>query len=74
MIYMIRDLQTDQFFGGGFKFKSLKEICKALIDYHSIDCNMIEEKKLLRKGKIKECINALKGFEWEIIKIKRRVI
>ena len=72
-MYKIKDLQFDcgRFFGGdeGITFKTKKEICEQLIAYHSIDCDMQEEQKLLNKGKIVECLNALCDFEWEVIKI-----
>lgn len=70
-MYRIRDLQFDcRYFADGKIFKSKKEICKQLIDYHSIDCNMSEEKKLFKKNKVEKCLQSLKQFEWEIEEIK----
>jgi O-phosphoseryl-tRNA(Cys) synthetase len=72
-MYKIRDLQFDysRYFGGdeGITFKTKKEICEHLIAYHSIDCDMVEEQKLFDQGKIKECLEALCQFEWEVVKV-----
>jgi len=71
MAYKVKDLQfEDRYFADGSIFKSKREICEYLISYHSIDCNMTEEQKLLAAGKIKECLEALQDFEWEFEKIK----
>ena len=70
-MYRIRDLQFDyRYFADGTLFKTKKEICEYLIDYHSIDCDMKEELKLLNKGKINRCLNLLMEFEWSVEKIE----
>jgi len=71
--YIIKDLQfSDRYFGGDelIKFDSKEEAIRQLIDYHSIDCDMDEEKKLLGEGKIDEAERLICDFEWKIIKIK----
>lgn len=71
-MYKLRDLQfEDRFFGGGqgIIFKDKKEVCEQLISYHSNDCNMSVERKLLKQGKIEKCLNELFFFEWELIKL-----
>jgi len=69
-MYRVRDCQfEDKYFGNGSIFNTKKEICEQLISYHSNDCNMSVENKLLHKGKIKECIEALCQFEWEVEQI-----
>jgi len=65
-MYLIKDLQgaiSDN------KFKTLFEAVEHLINFHSIDCDMRLEQKLLDAGKIEEAKNAIEQFEWEIIKI-----
>jgi len=72
-MYRIKDLQFDcRYFADGKLFKNKEEICEQLIDYHSIDCDMSVEKKLLNEGKIDECWNELSYFEWEIEKVEER--
>jgi len=71
MPYKIKDLQFsgDQYFADGEKFKTKREACEQLISYHSIDCDMHEEQKLLNAGKVGECWDLLAQFEWELEKI-----
>jgi len=69
MTYRIKDLQfEDAYFAGGEKFRTKKDICERLINYHSIDCNMRTEVKLLGAGKVKECLNRLMAFGWRVEK------
>ena len=69
MTYRIRDLQfEDAYFAGGELFQSKRDICERLINYHSIDCNMRTEIKLLGAGKVKECLNRLMAFGWRVEK------
>ena len=66
-MYKIRDKQFEyRYFADGALFKNKEEICEQLIDYHSIDCDMSAEQKLLDAGKIDECLKLLCEFEWEI--------
>lgn len=67
MRYKIKDTQfADRYFAEGKIFNSLKEVCEQLISYHSIDCDMKVEQKLLDEGKVDECWNELSYFEWEL--------
>jgi hypothetical protein len=67
MLYKIRDLQLpDRYFADGATFKTKKEACEQMIDYHSADNDMSAEQALLDAGKIDECWQALSGFEWEL--------
>lgn len=69
-MYLIRDTQfQDRYFAGGVVFNNKQEVCKQLINYHSNDCDMSQEQKLLDEGKIDECLNLLCGFEWKLIKV-----
>ena len=72
MKYKIIDRQfDDRYYGGGtgVVFNSKKEICEQLISYHSNDCNMVEEQKLLDNNKINKCLELLFDFEWELEEI-----
>ena len=71
MQFKIKDTQLPgEYFAGGEIFHSKKEACERLISYHELDCNMENEKKLLKKGKIDECWNELSFFEWELEKVR----
>jgi len=67
-MYRIRDLQFSDkpYFAEGEVFKTKQEACDQLISYHEIDCDMSQEQRLLNKGKIDECWEALRDFEWEL--------
>jgi len=70
-MYKIRDTQfTDRYFAEGETFETLKEVCEQLISYHSVDCDMSVEQKLLDEGDIKGCLNELSFFEWDIEEVK----
>ena len=70
MRYKIRDLQfDDRYFANGAVFQDKKEDCQQLISYHSNDCNMIIEKKLLKAGKIDKCWQSLTDFDWQLKEI-----
>jgi hypothetical protein len=68
MKYKIRDKQFSDkpYFADGKAFDSEREVCEQLISYHSIDCDMSEEQALLDAGKVDECLDRLRDFEWEI--------
>ena len=68
-MYKIKDLQQDKYFANGSLFKNKKEACEQLISYHSADCNMEEEQRLLDEGRVDECWNELSAFEWELEKV-----
>jgi len=71
MPYKIRDLQfNDRYFANGDVFATKKEVCEQLISYHSIDCDMDVEQKLLDEGNINKCLNELFYFEWELEEVK----
>lgn len=70
MKYRIRDLQFDcRYFADGAIFNSKKEACEQLISFHSIDCDMRIEQKLLDKNEVEKCWNELSYFEWELEKV-----
>ena len=71
MTYKIFDIQRGCYFANGEEFNTLKKVAEQLIDFHSIDCDMKAEKKLLKEGKIKECIDELEMFEWEIQEVEK---
>jgi len=70
MKYRIKDLQFDcRYFADGEIFDSKREACDQLISFHSIDCDMSVEQKLLDKNEIEKCWNELSYFEWELEKV-----
>ena len=76
-MFIIKDLQfDDKYFGGNIEeaqtFNTLKEVCEQLIAYHSQDCNMEEEEKLLNNGEVEKCLRELCCFEWQVIELKSK--
>ena len=66
-MYRIKDLQFEnRYFADGALYESIEEVCEQLIEYHSIDCDMSVEEKLLEEGRIEECLSALCEFEWAV--------
>ena len=74
-MYLVKDLQfEDKYFAGGEIFKSKKNICETLIEYHSIDCDMSIEQKLFDNKEIGKCLNALEDFGWRIERLNKKDI
>ena len=70
MAYKIRDMQfKERYFAEGKVFKTKREICEQLIDYHSADCDMGEEIDLLNRNEVSECFKALMQFGWKAERI-----
>jgi len=74
MRYLIKDLQfQDRYFGGDepVVFNSRKEAIEQLIDYHSIDNDMSQEKKWLENNDIEKLEIFVKAFKWDIVEKKK---
>lgn len=70
-MYRIKDKQFNcRYLAGGSTFNTKKEACEQLIDFHSNDCDMSAEQKLLDKNKIDECWRELEYFEWELEEVE----
>lgn len=69
-MYKIKDLQfDDKYFASGTTFKTKREACEQLLDYHWNDCNMGIEQEFFDNNKIDKCWEALAQFEWELEKV-----
>ena len=77
MKYIIRDLQfKERYFGGDepVAFNSRREAIEQLIDYHSNDNDMGEEKKMLKNNDMEKLEIFVRDFEWDIVEKKERAI
>jgi len=77
MKYLIKDLQLkDRYFGGDepVAFNSRREAIEQLIDYHSNDNDMGEEKRMLKNNDMEKLEIFVRDFEWCIIENKERAI
>ena len=77
MKYIIKDLQfQDRYFGGDepVAFNSRREAIEQLIDYHSNDNDMGEEKKMLKNNDMEKLEIFVRDFEWDIVENKERAI